>query len=69
MKGLGYILGLVFALFVLLGILGSEPFTSTGTIIQLATSHVPTEEELRSRECMGGLYGCAYRWIPFGFMA
>lgn len=73
MKGLAIILGLVFVLIVVLGALpakiGRESFTSTGTIIQLATSHVPTAEDLRSRECMGGLYGCAYRWIPFGFTA
>lgn len=69
MKGLALILGLVFVLFVVLGLLGAESFTSTGTIIQLETSHVPTAEDLRGRECMGGLYGCVYRWIPFGFTA
>ena len=69
MKGLALILGLVFVLFVVLALLGAESFTSTGTIIQLQTSHVPTAEDLRSRECMGGLYGCVYRWIPFGFTA
>ena len=69
MKGVTAGLLLAFVLLVVLGILGSkEQFTSPGTIVQLATSHVPTEEELDSAECVGGLYGCVYRWIPFGYL-
>ncbi len=52
-----------------------EQFTSTGTLIQLATSHVPTpdnegfEQHLREQpdECRNGLYRCVYKTIPFGF--
>ena len=39
-----------------------EKFTSPGTMVQLATSHVPDE-----RECTQGLYRCVYKTIPFGF--
>jgi uncharacterized membrane protein affecting hemolysin expression len=70
MKGVTAALLLAFVLLVVLALLsGKEQFTSPGTIVQLATSHVPTEEELDSAECVGGLYGCVYRWIPFGYMA
>ncbi len=61
------IFGLIFVLLVFVAFIGREAFTSTGTIIQLQTSHVPTPEELERRECYGGLYGCVYRHIPFGF--
>jgi hypothetical protein len=47
---------------------GGESFTSTGTIVQLQTSHVPSAAELERRECEGGLYQCVYRNIPFGFL-
>jgi hypothetical protein len=67
MRGYAKVLGLIFILIVILGLIGSEAFTSTGTIIQLQTSHVPTPEELEDRECRGGLYGCVYRGIPLGF--
>lgn len=40
----------------------AEQFTSPGTMVQLATSHVPDE-----RECTQGLYRCVYKTIPFGF--
>lgn len=67
MRGYGTILALIFLLIVVLGVMGRETFTSTGTIIQLQTSHVPTAKELEERECLGGLYGCVYRNIPLGF--
>lgn len=68
LRGYVPILLLIVALLTLMAYLkGSEAFTSTGTIIQLETSHVPTPKELEERECLGGLYGCMYRWIPFGF--
>lgn len=67
-RGYVPIVVLIVALLTLLTYLkGSEAFTSTGTIIQLETSHVPSPKELEERECLGGLYGCTYRWIPFGF--
>lgn len=67
-RGYVPIVVLIVALLTLLIYLnGSEAFTSTGTIIQLETSHVPSAKELEDRECLGGLYGCTYRWIPFGF--
>ncbi len=46
-----------------------EQFTSTGTLIQLATSHVPTldDEGFQPDECRNGLYRCVYKTIPFGF--
>lgn len=50
-----------------------EQFTSTGTLIQLATSHTHTPDEgfqLLSEqpdECRNGLYRCVYKTIPFGF--
>lgn len=68
MRGYGPVLALIFVLFVILGLLGRESFTSTGTILQLQSSHVPSAAELERRECAGGLYGCVYRNIPFGFM-
>lgn len=69
MNGVTAALLLGFVLFIVLGILSNkEQFTSSGTIVQLASSHVPTQEELESAECMNGLYGCVYRWIPFGYM-
>jgi hypothetical protein len=40
-KGYGPVLGLVILLFAILAIVGAEGFTSTGTIVQLETSHVP----------------------------
>ncbi len=61
------IIALLILALTIVGILGAERFTSTGTIIQLQTSHVPTPEELEDRECRGGLYGCVYKYIPFGF--
>ncbi len=67
MRGYAKIVALIFILIVILGIVGSESFTSTGTITQLQSSHVPTAEELERRECGNGLYGCVYRQIPFGF--
>jgi hypothetical protein len=67
MRGYAKVLGLIFILIVVLGLIGSEAFTSTGTIVQLETSHVPTPEELERRECTNGLYGCVYRGIPLGF--
>ena len=67
MRGYGKILGLIFILIVILALMGQEMFTSTGTITQLQSSHVPSVEELKRRECTGGLYGCVYREIPLGF--
>lgn len=67
MRGYGKILGLIFILVTLLALMGREMFTSTGTITQLQSSHVPTAAELERRECTGGLYGCVYRQIPLGF--
>jgi hypothetical protein len=79
-------LKIIFTLIFLLGLLlimkvnmmpvesaAHEQFTSTGTLIQLATSHVPTPDEgfkLLSEqpdECRNGLYRCVYKTIPFGF--
>jgi len=74
-------LKIIFTLIFLLGLLlilkvnmtPQEQFTSTGTLIQLATSHVPTPDEgfqLPSEqpdECRNGLYRCVYKTIPFGF--
>jgi hypothetical protein len=68
-KGYLPVIGLVIILFVILAIVGSEGFTSTGTIIQLQSSHVPTPAELNDMECLGGLYKCNYRNILFGFGA
>ena len=60
------ILGLIVLGLIVVAIIGSkEAFVSGGTLVQLQTSHVPTAEELK--ECRTGLYGCVYRWIPFGF--
>ena len=67
MRGYGKVLGLIFILIVVLALMGQEMFTSTGTIIQLQTSHVPSAAELERRECENGLYGCVYRQIPLGF--
>lgn len=67
MRGYFVILVLVLALLVTLSLVGGESFTSTGTIVQLQSSHVPSPEELNRRECSGGLYGCVYRYIPLGF--
>lgn len=67
MRGYAPIIGLAVLLIVILGIVGAEGFTSAGTIVQLESSHVPSPRELEERECYGGLYGCVYRWIPFGF--
>ena len=67
MRGYTPILGLMLLLLIVVGIIGVESFTSTGTIVQLQSSHVPTARELEERECLGGLYGCVYRWIPLGF--
>ena len=61
------ILALIFLCLLVLGVRSRELFTSTGTIVQLQTSRVPSPEELDRRECYGGLYGCVYRYIPFGF--
>lgn len=67
-KNYAAIAGLVACLLIILAVIGSkESFVSGGTLVQLQTSHVPTEDELNSPECMGGLYRCVYRWIPFGF--
>ena len=68
MRGYGPGLARIFVLLVLLAVVGRESFTSTGTLVQLETSHVPSAAELERRECTGGLYGCVYRNIPFGFM-
>jgi hypothetical protein len=68
-KGYLPVVGLVLLLFVILAIIGAEGFTSTGTIVQLETSHVPTAKELNDMECLGGLYKCNYRNILFGFGA
>ena len=69
MRGYGAVFALIFVLLVVLAILnGGESFTSTGTIVQLQTSHVPSAAELERRECEGGLYQCVYRNIPFGFL-
>ena len=68
MRGYGPVLALIFVLLVLLAVVGRESFTSAGTIVQLETSHVPSAAELERRECAGGLYGCVYRNIPFGFL-
>jgi hypothetical protein len=62
------VLALIVISLTILAIIGGEAFTSTGTIVQLQTSHVPSRKELEERECLGGLYGCVYRQIPFGFM-
>jgi len=67
MRGYMPIIGLIFVLIVIIALLGKEAFTSTGTIVQLQTSHVPSRAELEDRECNGGLYGCVYRYIPLGF--
>ena len=67
MRGYGKILGLIFILIVVLALMGQEMFISTGAIIQLQTSHVPSAAELERRECENGLYGCVYRQIPLGF--
>jgi hypothetical protein len=61
------IIALILIALTIVGIVGSERFTSTGTILQLQTSHVLTPEELQERECRSGLYGCVYKYIPFGF--
>ncbi len=75
-------LKIIFTLIFLLGLLlilkinmmpAQEQFTSTGTLIQLATSHTHTPDEgfqLLSEqpdECRNGLYRCVYKTIPFGF--
>lgn len=67
MRGYFVILALILVLLVTLSLIRGESFTSTGTIVQLQTSHVPSPEELNRRECYGGLYGCVYRYIPLGF--
>lgn len=67
LKGYGPVLGLIVLLFAILAVIGAEGFTSTGTIVQLETSHVPTAQELNDMECLGGLYKCNYRNILFGF--
>jgi hypothetical protein len=67
MRAYGTLLALVVVLLTILGVAARESFISTGTIVQLQTSHVPTRAELEERECLGGLYGCVYRTIPFGF--
>ena len=69
MRGYGKIIGLIFVLVLILILIAGEQFTSTGTITQLQSSHVPTAAELKSRECENGLYGCVYQNIPFGFLA
>ena len=72
-----YVLILLFVS-ALLG-MGVERFTSTGTLIQLQTSHVPElfvagvpddKERAASKpdECVTGSYRCVYKSIPFGFM-
>jgi hypothetical protein len=66
MRGYGKVLALIFVLIVVLGIVGGEAFTSTGTMTQLQSSHVPSVEELERRECTNGLYGCVYRYISLG---
>ncbi len=65
-------LKIIFTLIFLLGLLlilkinmmpaVPEQFTSPGTLVQLATSHVPDRDE-----CEQGLYRCVYKTIPFGF--
>jgi len=67
MRGYGKVLALIFILILVLGLVGGEAFTSTGTITQLQASHVPSAAELDRRECENGLYGCVYRQIPLGF--
>jgi hypothetical protein len=67
MRGYFYVLALILALLITLSLVSGESFTSTGTIVQLQTSRVPSPEELNRRECAGGLYGCVYRYIPLGF--
>ncbi len=69
MRGYLAVFALIFVLLVVLSLIrGGESFTSTGTIVQLQTSHVPSAAELERRECEGGLYKCVYRNIPFGFL-
>ncbi len=67
MRGYGKVLGLIFILIIVLGVIGQETFTSPGTFTQLESSHVPSAAELERRECQNGLYGCVYRQIPLGF--
>lgn len=67
MRSYAILLGLIVVLLTVFGIFAREAFTSTGTIVQLQTSHVPSAAELNRRECQGGLYGCVYRYIPLGF--
>jgi hypothetical protein len=63
MRGYAPIVALVTLLLVVLAIVGArESFTSTGTLIQLQSSHIGTPDE-----CRNGLYQCVYRWIRFGF--
>ena len=69
MRGYGKIIGLIFVLVLILILIAGEQFTSTGTITQLQSSHVPTVEELNSRVCTQGLYGCVNRYVRFGFLA
>ena len=47
MKGKAWLL-LVFVSIIVMGVLfrTQEPFTSPGTMVQLATSHVPTQEDV-----------------------
>ena len=74
MSDLKIIFFLIALLALVLVLFGNTPerFASTGTIIQLAASHVPTAAELADiespDECRNGLYSCVYKTIPFGFM-
>jgi hypothetical protein len=66
MRGYAPIVALITLLLIVLAIVGAkEAFTSTGTIVQLQTSHVPAAGE--PDECKNGLYNCVYKWIRFGF--
>ena len=67
MRGYGQIIALIFVLVLILVLLNGEQFTSTGTITQLQSSHVPTVAEMKSRECTQGLYGCVNHYIDLGF--
>jgi len=49
MKRVGFLVLIALALAALL-YLRYEPFTSTGTLIQLQTSHVPTMEDVAAAE-------------------
>lgn len=67
MRTYAAIIALIIAALTIVGIVGAERFTSTGTIVQLETSHVPPEGFLGDL-CRTGLYRCVYKYIPFGFL-